>query len=286
MTPWYKGFKGTVSKIANNKYEIRGVYTVDEKKNTVHITELPVGIWTSNYIKFLENIIQGDKNVKGSKKIDSFLVDFKDNSYDKSIDITLKFKEGRLAEFIKDNVLESKLKLVKPISTSNMYLYNEKGIISKYTSVEDILYAFYNVRLLMYGARKEYMLKKLEYVLELLKWKRKFIKYVVEDKIIVSKRRKDEIIDDLVRLGFPQLCIKKASTNYVIGRAEHDGSEEEGASYNYITSLPLFSLTTEQINKLEEDYNKSKKEFEDLQSKTEIDLWSNELDSFMEAYLK
>ena len=286
MTPWYKGFKGTVTKIADNKYELRGVYTVDEKKNTVHITELPVGIWTSNYIKFLENIIQGDKNVKGAKKIDSFLVDFKDNSYDKSIDITLKFKEGRLAEFIKDNVLESKLKLVKPISTSNMYLYNEKGIISKYKSVEDILYAFYNVRLLMYGARKEYMLKKLEYVLELLKWKRKFIKYVVEDKIIVSKRRKDEIIDDLVRLGFPQLCIKKASTNYVIGRAEHDGSEEEGASYNYITSLPLFSLTTEQINKLDEDYNKSKKEFEDLQSKTEIDLWSNELDLFMEAYLK
>merc|ERR1712166_1429220 len=62
MTPWYKGFKGTITPHPNEpgKYDVCG--TIEKKSDTtLEITELPVKQWTSAYKEFLEDLMPGDK---------------------------------------------------------------------------------------------------------------------------------------------------------------------------------------------------------------------------------
>ena len=55
IEPYYKGFKGTITKIAEQKYLIKGRCTITDSK-TVKITELPIGTWTDDYKEFLEKL--------------------------------------------------------------------------------------------------------------------------------------------------------------------------------------------------------------------------------------
>ena len=50
-------------------------------------------------------------------------------------------------------------------STSNMHLYSTEGNIKKYTSVNEIIDEFYDLRLVFYQKRKHYMLHKLLYII-------------------------------------------------------------------------------------------------------------------------
>mgnify|MGYP000623901415 CR=1 FL=1 len=46
--PSYKGFKGTIAQLVENRYVVNGeIALVDD--NTVEITELPVRKWTQDY---------------------------------------------------------------------------------------------------------------------------------------------------------------------------------------------------------------------------------------------
>lgn len=58
MTPWYRGFKGTIEKIGDGKYTMSGIVKqIDD--NTYDVTELPIGMWTQNYKETLEKWVAG-----------------------------------------------------------------------------------------------------------------------------------------------------------------------------------------------------------------------------------
>jgi DNA topoisomerase II len=56
--PYFEGFKGRVEKIEPQKYLIKGCYEI-KNNNQVHITELPIGVWTDDYKQYLETIMDG-----------------------------------------------------------------------------------------------------------------------------------------------------------------------------------------------------------------------------------
>ena len=61
MLPWWRGFKGTVKKVAENKYDVYG----SAKKindSTIEIRELPIHKWTTAFKDELENMISGEKS--------------------------------------------------------------------------------------------------------------------------------------------------------------------------------------------------------------------------------
>ena len=64
LVPYYEGFKGNISKINDTKYLIKGVYEKLDS-NTIRIVELPIGTWTDDYKRFLENNIRKNFNLKG-----------------------------------------------------------------------------------------------------------------------------------------------------------------------------------------------------------------------------
>ena len=72
IEPYYEGFKGSIIKLEKSKYSwsdtflIKGIYKIISH-DTVKITELPVGTWTTPYKGFLESLME-EKAANGKKK--------------------------------------------------------------------------------------------------------------------------------------------------------------------------------------------------------------------------
>jgi DNA topoisomerase II len=65
MIPWWRGFKGTIKKVSEHKYDVQGVAR-KINDTTVEITELPIHKWTQNYKAELEAMCgeKGDGVIK------------------------------------------------------------------------------------------------------------------------------------------------------------------------------------------------------------------------------
>ena len=46
--PSYNNFKGTIHKLSSTTFITKGIYSITSK-NTIVISELPIGTWTYNY---------------------------------------------------------------------------------------------------------------------------------------------------------------------------------------------------------------------------------------------
>ena len=258
MVPWYKGFIGTIQKVNENTYNSIGKVQI-LNESTIHITELPVGLWTQDYIEFLSTLIEQE----------SMINDYENNSGNHKIDIKLHFINGELQKLIKTNTLEKKLKLISIIKTSNMHLY-KNNIITKYSNPNLILKDYINIRLDVYKKRKEHTIKVLDNELSLLKYRKMFIEQILSKEIIIERKKKSEIIERLVELKYPEL-----STNL-------DGK----VSYDYITNLALFSLTSEKIQEFIDEYNNKLEELNMYKNTTIQNLWIKELDNLQKVYDK
>uniref|UniRef100_A0A6C0EZ51 DNA topoisomerase (ATP-hydrolyzing) n=1 Tax=viral metagenome TaxID=1070528 RepID=A0A6C0EZ51_9ZZZZ len=60
MNPWYRGFNGSMRKVAPNKWLSKGRYKVLDN-TTIEITELPIGFWTSDFKELLDIYEKGYK---------------------------------------------------------------------------------------------------------------------------------------------------------------------------------------------------------------------------------
>jgi DNA topoisomerase-2 len=258
LTPWFAGFTGTIQKENNDTYYSIGKYNI-LNEYTVEITELPIGTWTQNYIDFLSGLIYKNELIN----------DYENNCGNHKINIKIYFKNGELQKLIKTNNLEKKLKLITTVKTSNMHVY-KNNVITKYTNPNYMLKDYLDIRLEFYNKRKEYYIKVLENELDLLKYKRMFIQQILNKEIIIERRKKELIIEDLVKFNYPEL-----STNI-----------NNKPSYDYLTTIPLFSLTLEKIDELENDFNNKSEELESYRNLTVQDMWIYELDTFEKLYNK
>lgn len=274
--PWYKGFKGTIKKNGQDKYSTHGVYEI-LNENTVRVTEIPIGMSIDKYKETLESYIDVNTNIKDNKKDKKtptyYVEKVIDNGGNNKVDFSIIFAKNYLQKFIKDGTLEKHLKLTGSISLTNMYLHNSKGNITKYEFIEDIFTDFYSWRLTMYKTRKDYRVKYLENQMNLLKYKVKFIEQKLSGEIIIEKRREQDILDELLKKGYPKLC-------------NDCNAEDEMKTFRYITDMPLFSLTKEKIDKLNDEYKAKKKEYEEYKAITLEQLWKREVEEFIEAYDK
>ncbi|VVU95118.1 DNA gyrase/topoisomerase IV, subunit A [seawater metagenome] len=270
LVPWYQNFRGTITKLNNSSYEVKGVYHIKDEKTLV-ITELPLGEWTSNYKEFLDSLLLTEEKSGKSKKVKGLIESFTDENTDKAIKFTLTFPSNKLFKLVKANTLEKKLKLIRKINITNMHLFNADGTIKKFSNAMEIIKEYYDERLKMYYSRKEYLLKLLNNEMLHLKYKVLFIKYVLDKKIIINNKTKQSVIDRLEELEFPQL-------------SKDLNAEESSKSYNYITLMQLFSLTKEKIDELNKEFEEKNNELDDLENKEAKDIWKDELKELSTSY--
>ena len=99
FAPYYNGFKGTIKKITENKYLMRGIYK-KIKDNIIEVTELPVGHWTHDFKEHIETMLVDNKQ---SKKT-GIVKDYQDLSTDTEVKFIITFISKNSRTFRKRNV--------------------------------------------------------------------------------------------------------------------------------------------------------------------------------------
>ncbi|CAN8306356.1 unnamed protein product [Cochlearia groenlandica] len=285
MDPWYKGFKGTIEKTASKEagstYTISGICEeVDD--TTLRITELPIRRWTDDYKEFLEAM--KTDNV-------SFFQDIKSYHDNTSVEFELLVSEENMMKAQQEGLLKM-LKLTTTIGTTNMHLFDKKGVIKKFVTPEEIIEDFFGLRLEYYEKRRRVMLENLELELLKLENKVKFILGVVSGEIKVSNRKKADIVQELRQKGFTPFPKKGKPVEAAVAGATVDAAEEPeessvatetsfvlGSDYDYLLSLAISSLTLEKVQELKADRDKMKEEVEELKKATARALWLRDLES-------
>lgn len=280
MQPWFRGFKGSidfkgVNDYGSEQYINKGIYKIIDDTTAV-ITELPIGKWTDDYKTFLETLLY-DKNVdnKGNKQC---LMDFSNNSTEKVVHFTLKFKKEDLSYLKVDDNFETTFKLTdsKYTNYSNMHLYNNKGIICKYDNIEYIMKEFYLIRLVFYSKRKEYMLKSMKKELDVIEAKVRFIEGFISGEINILHKEDEEIEALLVENNFPKF-----------GSGTIDSDENnDNYSYDYLLNMKIKSLTKKKVEELKKLFDSKMGLYNELQLKSEKDLWRHDLTEFLTVYRK
>ena len=260
MKPWYNGFKGNISKIKPNVYQTKGNYEVDDLNDKVTVTELPIGLWTQKYKDYLESIIV-DKNDKSPKK-KNYIKHYNSYCTDTEINFEIIFPKAEIYDYLKmdgsSNItkLEKILKLVNTISTTNMHYYNSDFNIKKASCVEDILIEYCNDRLELYEKRRLYQIGVIEDDINSLMIKIRFINDFINEKIIIIKKKRSEIIEQLENMEYPK-------------------SSQDG--YDYLLKMPIYNLTQDKIDEFNEKLKNKEEDLNKLQITNKNEMWLNEL---------
>jgi DNA topoisomerase-2 len=254
LEPFYNGFTGSILKVAPKKYLIKGVYSKSDK-NSITITELPVGTWTDDYKAFLEKEIENPKKV---------IKEYTDMSTDKKVNFTVKFHTGALekleATTTSDeniNGIEKYMRLASSHSTSNMYLFDADDKLRKYETVEDIIKDYYKTRVKMYRQRIAYIVDVLQKELCLLSNKAKYIIENLEGTIDLRRKKKQQIIDLLIAKEYDML--------------------EDDTEFKYLVKMPMDSVSEENVAKIMKQKGDKEAELAKYQKMKPTSLWLSEL---------
>jgi len=242
MIPNWNGFKGKVLKGEDNsKWVTEGIYSVEKRK--IIITELPVGYTLLAYTKKLDAL-------EDNKIIKSYIdeSDTKKDIFRIIINIDFKFDTSH------DNIIKT-LKLQTKFS-ENYTCMNEHNTIQVFDSSNELLKEYIKIKMKYNQKRKDYLIKQKKEDLLIMASKYLFIKNIIDNKIIVNKKKKSEIISQLETF---EKIIKI------------DGN------YDYLLRMPLHSLTEEKVKDLLETIKNGNNQLKELINMDISDIWKNEL---------
>lgn len=257
LTPWYHGFKGTISPQKQGTYISKGIYEWTDD-SIVTITELPVGCWTSDYKDMLNSMLSSQNN--------KYLKDYESHYSDKEVKFVLKLNAGVRPELEPIFDTEFKLSSTKNLSHNNMHLYSSHGAIKKYDTVGDIVKEWSKVRLYKYFERKDFQVKALQEELKYVTAKAQFIQDILNSRIIVNNKSLQDLIGQLSAANYPK-------------EAEND----EGG-FGYLTRMPVHHLTSDKIVVLNDQVETMKSKLQDLLHKSILSIWKEELDELLVAW--
>jgi DNA topoisomerase-2 len=254
IQPWYRGFTGTIKIDGENRYKTEG--NIESNGNTCVVTELPVNMWTEKFKEMCEKNVE-DKNLKNMKN----------NSTVSKINFTLYPINGFKCDI-------KTLKLHSYLYTSNMVLFDDKEILHKHKSIDEIIDKFCIVRYKYYKKRKVQIIKNLEKELRFLGNKERFIIQVIENKLDILNNSISKIIIELETKKYDK----------VLDNDHEDGNKKNG--YEYLLKIPIRSFTEENVKKIQNEVASAKKILDNAKKISEKKMWLNELDEFKKEYEK
>src|SRR5210317_1531233 len=232
MTPYFRGFKGTITKDGTS-WVADGVWKHGYKSLTV--TELPPGRWTQDFKEHLDDLVE--------KKI---IQNYTNNSTIEDVYFEINGYNG-------DDVIKD-FKLRKTIHTTNMHLFHpDKGIV-KYTSPEEILLDFVHIRMEHYKKRKEHLISECEKKARLCTHKALFVEMVVNEKLRVFKRKRNELETEMIG-HFPMI----------------DGT------FDYLLNIRTYQYTEEAVQELVRQAAQAEQDLRDLKKLSHTDLWQMDI---------
>ena len=252
MLPWFKNFEGKVQQTEDNhKFSVEGKFHWTAP-TTLHISELPIGMWTNNYKEFLEKWQEGTGKFKQGE-----ILSISSNHTDTKISFTVKLSHKVANAFRNDEEkLKKCFKLISQTSTNNMHAFGTDDKMNKYSNVLDILKEFFDKRLEFYQKRKTYQLDQLQKSIGILEQKIRFIRNVIANEIIFKGKNKQRLVTELQQKGYKTVS----------------------GSYDYLLGQPMWNMTSEKIETSETQLGEFKKSFQYIKSQTPENIWLKDLD--------
>jgi len=146
------------------------------------------------------------------------------------------------------------LKLRKTFRVSNMHLFHPTKGIHKYSSPEEILKDFVELRLEHYKKRKAHLIDVLEKRAEMCDHKSKFVSMVIEGKLVVFKRKKVELEAEMSSI-FPKI----------------DGN------LDYLLNTKTIEYTEERVKALLDEAKQAKDDLEKMLKTSHITMWKMDI---------
>jgi len=165
----------------------------------------------------------------------------------------IKFTRENLAKLDESGLI--KLLKLEESATENFTTLDEFGKLKIFESSKEIIEYFVNFRLGYYEKRKIFILAKLRDELKVLSNKGKFIRSILEEKIIVNKKSKEEINKQI-----EELTIDKMDD-----------------SYDYLLRMPIYSLTNEVFERIKIDFKNKRDEIMALEAKDVKEMYNEDL---------
>jgi DNA topoisomerase-2 len=287
LVPWYDGFTGTVELLASkNTFRTRGRMTVSEGSpgstvSTIHVTELPVGVWTHPFVEHLEQTLMitaaaassaasaaaataaasppstPSATRKRKHAVSGFILSIEKRWTDSRVDLSLHCSRDTLREMLADDpeCLWSVLGMQNEIRVNNMHLYDTTGRLRHYASVGAIVREFALFRIQIYEKRKARLLADAESEIKLLCNKLRFVSEVLDETLVLRGVPDDDAMDALLE-----------------GRGY-----DRAPDYAYLLNMSFRTLTAARVSKLGRDIAELEARVAALALKSATDLWCEDL---------
>jgi DNA gyrase/topoisomerase IV subunit A len=243
---WNKDFSGDIRLKGSREYFV-GEYFYDEKEETIHISELPPGVFSTPYL-------EGDPKKKDSKGLrdDPLVDDYVDQTTINGVDITIYLKPGAGEEICQNyggpifDSFEEFLGLKVPVY-HRLNMVSETGEVVEHKTYESVFETWYKFRRDLYAVRveREVILNDLE-ILMLEEMQRFSASY---DSYNITSRTTDEVLEAILTKHKYKIFNKTLLTSPKYTEVEKLIAlitlEENGADHGYILSMTIRDTTKE-----------------------------------------
>ena len=241
----YNGYQGEI-KVDDENHKRWHFIGKFKRINTtsLEITEVPINETYKAFIAKLDKLCE-----RGVIKSYEDLCD--------PIKDTFKFKvyhKRGFSDYTDEEILD-KLKLTSS-DTENFTFIDENNSVKVAETANEVFWEYYNVKIKYLNKRKEYLISKLKRDIEISESKIKFIKLIIDDELIINKRKKADIVKDL---------------------DTYDDIHKVDSSYDFLLNMSISSLTAERITSLIKSVKEKYNDLKELETKTPEVLWLEDL---------
>jgi len=272
LRPWWLGFKGAIQQVSDGVWLTKGIYSFDDSKHMISITELPIGTWTQDYKAFLDEMCTNTENDSAKTEDGKQVLKTFDDLYNH---IEVRFDlyldndyydevRGRPQEF------EKRFRLTNTVRTSNMVCFDTNLNIVKYSCVGDMMEAYYVARMKAYGVRRDREMARLNRDAVEFDAKARFIKAVLTGTIELRNATDEAIVALMTKHKLPPLS-----------------KESEPASvdaYEYLLRMRMDRVKASAVVEQEKAVEHALNAVAALQATTVEEMWLKDIDEFQAAW--
>jgi DNA topoisomerase II len=268
LRPWWLGFKGPTQQVSDGVWVTRGIYTFDDAKKMVSVSELPIGVWTHDYKAFLDELCTNTESDSAKSEDGKPVLKNFDDLYNH---IEVKFDLYLDSDYYDDakantQEFEKRFRLVNTVRTTNMVCFDMNSTITKYTCVGSMLEAFYGPRLTAYQVRKTKEIERLQREAIEHDAKARFIRAVLAGTLELRKAEDDAIVALMKKHSLPPLS-KPAEPDIV-------------DAYDYLLRMRMDRVKATAIVEQEKAVEQARASIVILEGTLAEQLWLKDLDEF------
>ena len=246
FVPGWRGYRGEVKNVAPNKWEVRGVISINEKDpRKVLITEIPVSYGLRSYNDVL-------KALKEDGKIDKY-IDFSEND-------NFTFEVRLSPEYVgkSEDEIMNMLGLVDTV-TEILTCIDENNAIVEFDSAKEIFDNYYKIKIKYLKKRIISETKRIEEELNYTNEVYKFIMDVIKGNIKINNVKRADVEKKMKELGYTYI--------------------------EKLISMPAYNFTKEKADEAKQKLQEKKQELAAMKNETPENMWLKDLDE-LEAKLK